>query len=94
MRDTEYIGMSVALGRCKFKASHFKQPPVGIAKVNRVHKAAVDVARVLNTAFLQALCYLCTGCTRDVVGDVMQVADVLRIRGLVINARRAHKECD
>ena len=34
VRDAKYIRMGVALGRGEFKASHFKQLPIGIAEVN------------------------------------------------------------
>src|SRR5690242_10569545 len=94
MGNAEHIGMGVAFWWYKFEASYFQQLTVWVEEVNRIHEAAIDVFSILNYVFLLALCHLCIGCMRDVIRDVMQVADVLRIRGWVIDTRRADKERD
>jgi len=90
----ENIGDGAALGRDEFKTSHFEKLAVGVAEVDGVHETAVDWAGVLNPESFQALRDLGVGSARDVEGNVVQVADILRVGGRVVGARRPHKEGD
>jgi enoyl-CoA hydratase/carnithine racemase len=67
---------------------------VRIAEVNRIHKAAVNWPRILDTEFFQSLRDLSIGGTRDGKCNVMQISNILRIGSWIIDARRAHKVRD
>src|SRR3990170_3351378 len=92
MRCAEDICKGMPLWRDELKASHFEQLTVGITEIDRIHKAAINGTRVLNTQLLQPRRDLSVSCTGDRVGNMMQVADVLGIGRRVVEARRADEE--
>ena len=64
----------------------------GVAEVDRVHEAAVDGAGVGNAVVGEALRDLHVRGARDVEGQVVQVADALRVGRGVGHARGPHEE--
>src|SRR5207245_924769 len=80
----KYIGNRVALWRNKLVAGHFEQLPVGVAEVDRVHKAAINVARIPDTSLIQPLGYLCIDGTRDGKGKMMEVTYAFWIRCRIV----------
>lgn len=75
----QHLGMGAANRRVKFVTRALQQLAKRIAKVDRIHKAAINLTAVRNAARSQALADLRVGCARDDKGDVMQVADALRV---------------
>src|SRR5688572_12693639 len=94
MCHAENISVGVSFWWDKLETSHFEKLPVGIAEIDRVHKAAIDGTRVLNVQIFHARGHLCICCARDSESNVMQVADILRIGCRVIGTRGTDKERD
>src|SRR5215212_5129420 len=94
MGSAQYVSHCVSVGRCKFETSHFEQLSIRVAKIDRIHEAAIDGAGVFNPKFLQACGYLGIRGTRHCVSNMMQVANIFRIGRRIINARGSHKERD
>src|SRR5260221_3947320 len=79
MGSGKYIPVGIALWRGELVAGEFKQLPVGVSKVDRVHKATIDIACVPDAPFVQPLSNLGIGGTRDIQGKVVQVPGAFRI---------------
>ena len=75
MGRAQHVGDGISFRRDELEAGHFEQLPVGVAEVDRIHKAAVDRAGVLDAKFLQPRRDLGIGGAGDGEGQVVQVAD-------------------
>src|SRR4029079_11246702 len=62
MRLAEHVGVGAAHRRVEFIAGKLDKKTEGIAEVDRIHEAAVDLAGVRNVALLQPLDGLGVGC--------------------------------
>src|SRR6188474_917603 len=94
VRDAEDICQSMSFRRSKLKAGHLQQLTIGVTEVDRIHEAAINGTCIFNSEFLQARRHLGISCARNVIGNVMQVTNILWIRRWVITARRADEESD
>ena len=71
MRRRENVAVRVAYGRLELVTGQLKQLPVGVSKVDRVHKATIDITCVPDPPFIQPLSNLGIGGTRDIQGKEM-----------------------
>src|SRR5688572_15155494 len=94
VRYTKHIGIGMPFRRNKLEASHFEQLPVGVTKVDRIHKTTIDGTGILDAKLLKPGRDLSIGGAGNRESNVVQVADILWIRCRVIDARRTDKESD
>ncbi len=94
MGHREHVGNRIALRRHELIAGKLEQLAVRIAEVYRVHEAAVDLACVPDAPIVQALSYLGVYRPRNGKGDMVEVADPLRVRCGVIYSRWPHEKGD
>src|SRR5579859_1814674 len=92
VRCGKHIGYTIAFGRYELITGQFKQLPVGVSEVNRVHKASINVARVPDAAFIQPPSRLRIGSARNVKSQVMEIADPFWIGRCIIYSRRTNEE--
>src|SRR4051794_16254129 len=78
----------------KFVAGQLKPLAQRITEINRVHKAAIDLARVFDATLVEPLGNLRKDCPRDVEGDMVDIADALRIGRRVDFTRLIGKDSD
>src|SRR3989442_1402306 len=90
----EYISGCIAFRWNELIAGQLKQLSVRISEVNRVHEAAVNVACIPDATLIQPLGHLRVGRTRDGEGQVMKIANTLRIGSVIVLARWSNKEGD
>jgi hypothetical protein len=75
MRGTQHVGDGTALRRHELKTRQFQQLAVWVAKIDRVHEPAINRARVLDSAFVQAPRYDIECSLRNGKRQMVYIAD-------------------
>src|SRR5689334_21451592 len=84
VRGCQHFGIGAAFWWDKLETGKLQQLAVRISKLDRVHKATVDIASIPDAPLLQTPRHLGISGMRDGEGQMMQVAYTLRVGRRII----------